>query len=346
MTKKADLSRVPDLLGDMEFLGEQLFSEGPFLLALVDPTLHYVRVSRSLATVLGWEAGYFPGQPILEHGFDVIQQALMRHALDMDETAVLKNWYVTSYGKNSKTPAFWHWKMVPLHDRQGKVCGLFLSSKDVTERRLLESEVIEAAMRERRGVSKKIHDHMGQLLAAISMKAKVLECKLDDQQLCGAEDARELQYLAAEVISAHREVAKQLYPLEVEAGGLLNAIGNLVEDTTQLYGIVCSVTVPDDEPKCVPVQAVHIYAIVKGIIQHAAKQAAAQKLTLVFESEPERYMLSITHDGKAYMRSRAIEGYHIMTFHAHTIGGQLTVDGHAGRAVTFTGSFPKMIEEN
>jgi len=187
-----------------------------------------------------------------------------------------------------------------------------LSGKDVTDRRLLEMEVIEAAVRERREVSQKIHDHMGQLLAAMTMKAKVLEFKLNDQKLFGAEEARELQTLAAEVITTQRTVAKLLYPLEVEVGGLVNAISHLVDETTELYGVSCSLMTPDDEPRCEPVQAVHIYAILKGILQHAVRQAGAKELMVEFRLEPESYVCRVAHDGKRYKRTNTIKGYRMI----------------------------------
>lgn len=335
-----------NLLGDMGFLVEQLLAEGPFLLALLDPKLRYVRVSQRLAAILGGEVDDFTGKSVLKFGFTKKQKTLMQQALDQNQTTVLKDWTATMSGQKTKVPGYWQWTMVPLHDQQGQIYGLYLSGKDVTDRRLLEMEVIEAAVRERREVSQTIHDHMGQLLAAMTMKAKVLEFKLDDQQLFGAEEARELQTLAAEVITTQRTVAKLLYPLEVEVGGLVNAIGNLVDETTELYGVSCSLMTPDDEPRCESVQAVHMYAILKGILQHAVKQAGAKALTVEFRLEPESYVFSVAHNGKGYKRTSIIKGYRMMTFHAHTIGGQLRVENRHGQAVTFTGRFPRIMKES
>ena len=345
MTNSANHSRDDDLLGDMGFLAEQLFMEGPFLMALVDPTLCYVRVSQRLAEVLGREVGSFPGKPVLKHGFSAEHKALMRQSLDANQVMVLKDWTARALGQKTRMPAYWHWTVVPLHDHRGQVHGLYLSGKDVTERRLLETEVIETAVHERREVSKLFHDNIGQLLAAITMKAKALAFKLDDQGVFGAEEVREIQDLATEVINSQRKVAKLLYPLEVEVGGLLNAIGNLADETSERYGVSCSVTAPDEEPDCLPVQAVHIYAIIKGITEHAVKQAGAQELAFVFAVEPEFFVLHVTHNGKAYKRTGTIRGYRMMTFHAHTIGGRLTEEGCTGNTVTFSGRFPRIIEE-
>jgi signal transduction histidine kinase len=335
-----------DPLGDMGLLAERLFIEGPFLLALIDPALRYVRVSQRLAETLGQEVTHFPGKAILKHGFNAKHKAVVQQALERDQTQVLKNWTVTAAGQETKMPGYWQWTIVPLHDPKGRVYGLLLSGRDVTDRRLLESEVIEAAARERREVSREIHDNIGQLLAAINMKAKVLELKLEDQQLLGAEEVRELRDLAAEMIGVNRRIAKQLYPVELETGGFLNALWNLAEDTKQLYGVSCHVMAPDHEPDMEPVQAVHIHAIVKSAIQHAVKQADAQDVAIEFSVEPERYVVTVTHDGKAYVHMGAIKGYRMMTFHAHTVGDRLLVEGRTGQPVVFTGTFPRMIGDD
>ena len=346
MAKNIDDSRGEGLLGDLGPLAEQLFMLGPFLMALVDPTLHYVRVSRQFATVLGREADAFPGKPILEHGFDAEQKAVIRQALDTNQVMVLNGWKAVAPGQGRRISAYWQWTLVPLHDQSGRVHGLYLSGKDVTERRLLESEVIAAAVHERREVSSLIHDNIGQFLAAITMKAKALAFKLDDQNVFGAEEAREIQGLAAEAINSQRKAARLLYPLEVEVGGLSNAIGHLADETSEQYGVSCSVTVPDTEPDCLPVQVVHIYAIAKGITRHAVEQADAKELAFVLRMEPDFFVLNVTHDGKAYKRTGTIEGYRMMTFHAHTIGGRLTVEGYEGHVVTFCGRFPRTIIEH
>ena len=59
-------------LHDMGWLAEPLFGLGPFVLALLDCTLHYVRVSHAFADVLGHEARYFPGKHAGFHGVPII----------------------------------------------------------------------------------------------------------------------------------------------------------------------------------------------------------------------------------------------------------------------------------
>jgi len=111
-----------NLLGDMGFLAEQLFAEGPFLLVLLDLKLRYVRVSQRLAAILGGEMDDFPGKFAPEFGFTKKQKILMQQALDQNKMTVLKDWTATTPGQKTKVPGYWQWTIVPLHDQQGQIC--------------------------------------------------------------------------------------------------------------------------------------------------------------------------------------------------------------------------------
>ncbi|MFC1765017.1 sensor histidine kinase, partial [Planctomycetota bacterium] len=234
------------------------------------------------------------------------------------------------------------WKIVPLPEKT----GLLLWGQDVTERRLLESEVIVAAAQERREVGQEIHDHIGQLLAALSMKTKGLEFLLSEEDSNGTPAARELRELATEAIGALKRIARRLYPVNAEQGGLISGLQHLIEDTVDMYRVSCQMTAPEREPDMEPVQGVHIHAIVKQAIRHAVQQADAQDLTVEYSEESDCFVVKIRHDGKFYQRLGTIEGYRLMTFHAHTIGGTVSVEGRKGEPVTFTGRFPRRIENH
>jgi signal transduction histidine kinase len=324
-------------------LAERLFAEPPLFLALINAGLQYVKVSRCFADALGRETAYFPGKSVARHGFTPNHKAVMQKALDTNQTQILQNWTVVAPDEVAKTRGYWQWTIEPLHDSKGRIYGLVLFGCDVTERRLLESDVIEAAARERREVGLEIRDHIGQLLTAISMKAKILELKVEDGQSVGVGEIRELGDIATDVIAANRRIIHMLFPMDSETGGFLSSLERLAEDTTELYGVSCQLTVPDQEPHLEPVQAVNIHEIVKKVVEHSVRQAGAKDLAIEFSVKPEQYVVEIMHDGKAYKRTGAIKGYRMINFHAHTIGGMISVDGFTGALVSFTGRFPRTI---
>jgi len=321
-------------------LADGLLSTESLLLAQVDATLHYVCMSRGLAGALGREVSEFSGKSVFRNGFSAKHQAAMQGVLDTGQADIIRNWTVKAVGLTGRTPAYWQWEMIPLPNR----AGLLLWAQDVTERRLLESEVIAAAAQERREVGREINDHIGQLLAALSMKIKSLEFLLMEEDSEGTSVARELRELTTEAIGALRRISRRLYPVHVEQGGLISELQHLIEDTMDVYRITCQMTAPNHEPDMESVQGIHVHAIVKQAIRHAVHQAGAQDLTVEMSEEPDCFVVKIRHNGKSYQRLSTIEGYHLMTFHAHTIGGTVSIQGRKGEPVTFTGRFPRRIK--
>jgi signal transduction histidine kinase len=327
---------------DLIALAGHLLATDSLLLAQVDADLRYRHVSRGLARELGCDVDELVGENSLRHGFSPRHQAVMQSVLVTGQEDLIRNWTVKSAGHSTPTQAYWQWKIVPMPGRK----GLLLWARDVTERRLLESDVIAAAAQERREVGSEIHEHIGQLMAALSMKTKGLEILLSEENSNGQYVARELRELTTEVISTLRRIARRLYPVHAERGGLISGLQHLAKDTMELYDVSCRVTASDREPELESVQAVHIHAIVKQAIRHAVHQADAKELTVDFVEESDYFEVRMVHDGKAYKRLGTIQGYRLMTFHAHTIGGTISVDGAKGGPVTFRGRFPRRLENH
>ena len=342
----APTAEHPNPWADLGWLAEDLFGPGPFALALVDNTLHYVRVSHAFAEILGHEAEHFVGKHAFRNGFSAKHKAVMQQALATGRTRVLKNWTTALTRQKTEPLGYWQWTVMPLPFHQAEGQGLLLWGRDVTERRVLESEVIEAATRERQEVGRQIHDNIGQLLAAVNMKVKLLECKLEDQHLDGCNETQELRDLVRSVISIQRRVARRLYPLDVASGGFLAALEHLVDDTALQYGVSCQATAPDQGPDLEDIQATHILAVIRGVIEHAVNQAGAQNLTVDFTIGPESYIARVVHDGKAFNRLGMIKGHRLMTYHAHAIGGTLNMEKNDNERMTFTGRFPTMIGDH
>lgn len=326
----------------MGLLAKNLLALDGLLLAQVDTRLHYVLASQGLASVLGCDVSTLIGKNTSKFGFTKRHQVSMHRVLETGRSGVLRNWTVTAAGQQTRTPAFWNWRLEALPD----ATGLLLWAQDVTERRLLESEVIKAAGEERQEVGQEIHDNVGQLLAALTMKSKALEFLLRDERSDGLPAARELRELTTEAISRLKYIARRLYPVGAEQGSLISGLQHLSEDVVETYHVTCQFTASAREPKLETVQCVHVYAIVKQIMRHAVQQAGARELSVTFVEEPDQFWVKVSHDGRAYKRLGNIQGYRLLTFHAHTIGGIISVVGESNKLVTFAGRFPRRIENH
>src|SRR5438093_9060777 len=107
--------------------------------------------------------------------------------------------------------------------------------RDVTERKRLEEEVLEISARERRRIGDDLHDGLGQYLAGIAIKAKILEDDLAASSSSHKLKAEKLVRLINNAIQQVRTLARGLDPIEMEANGLVPALQKLAGDTEDLY---------------------------------------------------------------------------------------------------------------
>ncbi len=101
------------------------------------------------------------------------------------------------------------------------VCGaneVMAIVRDVTERKRLEEEVLEISARERRRVGDDLHDGLGQYLAGIAVKAKILEEDLAAASSTHRPKAEKLVRLINNAIQQARTLARGLDPILTSLG--------------------------------------------------------------------------------------------------------------------------------
>jgi PAS domain S-box-containing protein len=126
-----------------------------------------------------------------------------------------------------------------LEDEKGKLFAITTTERDITERRFLEKEILDITERERERIGQEIHDGMGQVLAGIAVKCKGLAIKLKSKSLDESKEALAISKLANKAIAQTRELAKMLYPVDIETGGLVSALQKLASNTEKMLGVRC-----------------------------------------------------------------------------------------------------------
>src|SRR6185295_11738102 len=94
--------------------------------------------------------------------------------------------------------------------------------RDVTDRETLEKEVVESSNRVQMRIGQDIHDGLGQHLTGISFLSRALEKNLASKGLGEAAEAAEISGLVVGALSQTRNLARGLFPVEVESSNLLH----------------------------------------------------------------------------------------------------------------------------
>lgn len=215
-----------------------------------------------------------------------------------------------------------------LTDEAGNLAAVATTERDISERKQLERELLATREKEQKLIGREMHDSMGQILTGIAVKSKGLELKLKDKTLRESADAAEICELASEAIAQTRRLARMLYPVDIETGGIISALQGLASGTKELLKISCRfrcnkvVTVGDR------VVARHIYRIAQEAITNAVKHGKAKHIRVELTSARATTTLKVANDGKDFPRRLAGKkgiGLKIMKYRAKMIGGKLDI---------------------
>ena len=201
-------------------------------------------------------------------------------------------------------------------------------TKEIVERERLERELLEVGERERRRIGYDLHDGLGQHLTGISLAVQVLRKKLEKQGLAEAADAGKAVALIEEGIALSHKLAKGLQPVEMHAGGLMQALQDFSFTTAEMFNIACRFKC--DAPILVSdvATADHLYRIAQEATSNAVKHGEATSIVITLEATEEGTLLKIADNGIGIVRPEAVEngmGLRIMRQRAKLIGGVVDI---------------------
>lgn len=227
----------------------------------------------------------------------------------------------------------------PIRDVLGKIIGASAIARDITERKQLESEVLQISEREQQRIAQDLHDGLGQLLSGTVHLTNVLQLELAEQALPEAAEALRITDLLNQAVAEARSLARGLYPVRPEPNGLMAALQELASRTQQLFRVPCSLCCR--EPVLISNNAVatHLYRIAQEAITNALKHGQARHIGLGLAASARRIVLSVTDDGIGFPASqpnRKGMGIRIMQYRAGMIGGALAIQSRAKPGVSIT----------
>jgi len=215
-----------------------------------------------------------------------------------------------------------------LKDEKEKPFAITTTERDITERRFLEKEILDITERERELIGQEMHDGIGQALTGIAVKCKGLALKLKGKSSDEMKDALAISKLANNAIAQTRDLAKMLYPVDIETGGLVSALKSLASNAEKTMEVTCrfrcgkSVSVKD------LVEAKQIYRIVQEAITNAVRHGKANNININLRLTKKGTVLLVENDGldfpKLSPRKKGL-GLKIMKYRTDLIGGSLDI---------------------
>jgi PAS domain S-box-containing protein len=199
----------------------------------------------------------------------------------------------------------------------------------VVERQHLQQELIDAVWNQQRRFGQELHDTLGQQLTGIGMMAQSLARKLAAQQRPEAALVSEIAAMIQQAKQDGRQLAKGMFPVEVDAEGLRAALEELAETTRERYELQCKlkfdsrVDIRDNNV------ATHLFRIAQEAVTNAVKHSAGSRLEILLSVENSVPVLVVRDNGKGLspppVGESAGMGLRIMKYRANAIGAELSV---------------------
>jgi PAS domain S-box-containing protein len=201
--------------------------------------------------------------------------------------------------------------------------------QDVSERKQLESEIIEITNRERRRLGADLHDGLGQELTGISLMLRSLAKRAGLAAFEAVPELDEIITLVNHAIQSARKMALGISPVTLERGGLLPALQTLIGWSRASYSVDVRLSLSVRSPLLIGESAAaHLYLIVQEAINNAVKHGRARSIAVTVRTNRARLSLSITDDGVGIPENPARGagmGLKLMEYRCAVIGGVMKI---------------------
>lgn len=199
--------------------------------------------------------------------------------------------------------------------------------QDVSERKHLERAVLEAVNREHYRIGNDLHDGLGQELTGVALMLRGVAGRLTAEYPPILPEVESIMQLVNNAIESTRALARGLSPVNLERGGLKDALDGLAMHASELYGVyvVCTYRGAGAEPLN-PELANHLYRIAQEAVRNAVRHGQARSIRLHLHVSRAKVRLTITDDGSG-LPDNAMDapgmGLKIMSYRARMLGGDL-----------------------
>jgi PAS domain S-box-containing protein len=225
------------------------------------------------------------------------------------------------------------WTSTVLRDETGTVQYLIGTGIDVTERRALEQEVIDAGERVRREIGQDLHDVLSSDLAALALQADNLRNKVKQEDLDRTEAVEALHDIIDGLRGAadrSRTLSHALIPISLQDKTLAAALDTLCREQAELTGV--SFTFEGDREEPLPHDeetAMHLYRIAHEAITNVRRHADADRVAVSLRRDDNVLVMTVRDDGVGLPDDVDCSdgvGLRTMDYRAHVIGASLSVE--------------------
>ncbi len=252
----------------------------------------------------------------------------------------------------------WIWdRGCPIKDAEGNFYRIAGLAEDITERKQAEeqyrmtSEQLRAltaslrSAREEEGVriAREIHDELGSALTSLrwdleEMDKTLAEAKVQSSLPAFRQKIEAMSKLIDATVNTVRRISSELRPSVLDDLGLAAALEWQAQQFEARTGIVCRYDCSLDDLELDRKQSTSLFRISQEALTNLLRHAQATRVGIMLELDVDALILSISDNGKGITedekRGRRSLGLLGMRERAHLIGGEVSIEGVAGKGTT------------
>ena len=169
--------------------------------------------------------------------------------------------------------------------------------RDISERKLLERQLLMISEREQTRIGMDLHDDLGQQITAMSIINDVMCNRLKSRDAPEAATAARLAELLYDARGQVRRIARGLHPVEADPKGLMAAIELHLASVAKASGPECSLECPVPVLMADNDTATHLFRIVQEAVHNAVRHGRPKRITVRLQRMDQHVVLEIDNDG-------------------------------------------------
>lgn len=235
-----------------------------------------------------------------------------------------------------------------LADKNEKLLAEVVAGRN--QLRNLARKEVAVQERERKRISRELHDEAGQYLTALQIMLKVAGDKLPAGVKGGKVELAEAVKLVDAVTERIRRIAQGLRPPALDTVGLKATLAGLCREVSRRAGIPVGYEA-ESFRNIGPDAAIILYRVLQEALTNAVKHAGANKIDVRLFLDGSEMCLSISDDGVGFDPTEAHSGgkglgLAGMRERIDFLGGELEIESQPGCGTTINARLPlEMIRE-
>src|SRR5438093_6128358 len=210
------------------------------------------------------------------------------------------------------------------------------------ELRSLSSQLVHAQEQERRGISRELHDEVGQTLTGLGIELANLEHLREGSRSEFRSHLADAKRLTEETLRTVRNIAMGLRPSMLDDSGIVAAVRWRASELSRRTGTPVELQIEGDFDGLGDERRTCLYRVVQEALTNCARHAEAATIQITMQRKNESLCLSIRDDGVGFDTGRARTGLGLLGIEERVkeLGGSLAVGSWPNRGTLLSVEIP------